>query len=622
MELTLVKNSRWAKKAKTSWFWMVGTLLLFLIVFQSNVNAQEETQLRLVAVDTTAFPTVSVTLLSADSRSAPADLSDLALRENGAPITDLNFTRVPSGVDVTFVLDANLGFNEIDGDIGPTRREKTLASIHHFSEQYMNPDGLDSVSIVVPGEDGQSGRFLISEATTAEAIDEAINNYDPEPLRPTPLNAMIALALEQAQQRKDDGRYQAILLFTDGRRLDQQLSFPQLVAQANDANVPVFSAILGESADPNEIANVSRLSDPTRAFYVHLTETELTDPIYQIWQDQSNPVRVQYRSHQRQSGRNQLTINLGSALISAEFEVMLVAPEVDLSLDATQILRAGVAPDTPLDALQPTIQPVSVRIKWPDGLPRQLTDLTFLVDGQPEKTPAGWQDSIQDQIELNWDISQLEEGSIDLAVRVVDELGYQGESDPVIVDIAINRPLPPTPAPTTVPPTAVQEVTPDSRLRWDLLAGAAILLFLVLIVIIWRRRKALAKDARSENEQERIEDPNMHTADGVVLIASLESLADSQTESFTVRGENVAIGSQAQNVQIVLEDGSVSRLHARIRRQDQEYWLFDEGGSDGTYLNYERLGLAPQKLSDGDVVQFGKVAFRFRLRQFIELERK
>ena len=268
----------------------------------------------------------------------------------------------------------------------------------------MNPDGLDTVSIVVPDEDGQNGRFLVSDAATADLIEKAIEDYDPQVLGSTPLNAMITLALDQAQQRKDNGRYQAVLLFTDGRRLDQQLSFPLLVAQANDANVPIYSAILGERADPLEIANVSRLSDPTRAFYVHMPEPEATDPIYQIWQDQSSPVRVQYRSNQRQSGRNQLTLNLGSALINTNFDVTLAAPEVAISLANTEIIRAGMAADTPLEVLQPAIQPITIQVEWPDGMPRQFTDVVLLVDGEPERVPAGWRDLGQGQIELDWDI--------------------------------------------------------------------------------------------------------------------------------------------------------------------------------------------------------------------------
>ena len=605
-------------------YWSVGIFLVFLAFYLPNVYGQEEVELRFVAVDTTAFPTVRITVLTADSHSAPADLSNFSLRENGSPITDLTFDHIASGIDVTFVLDANVGFDEIDDATGFTRREKVLESILRFAKQHMNRAGLDTVSIVVPDEDGQSGRFLISEGTTIEEIEEAINGFEQRRLSSTPLNAMVVLALEQAQQRKENGHYQAVLLFTDGRRLDQQLSFPQLIAQANDANVPIYSAILGESADPNEIANVSRLSDPTRAFYVHMREPEATDPIYQIWQEQSNPVQVQYRSRQRQSGRNQLTLNLGSTLIRTSFEVKLSAPKVELSLDDTQILRAGTAPDTLLTALQPTIQPATISVEWPDGLPRQLNDLILLVDGQPETVPGAWQGNIQEQIGFEWDISHLGEGAVELVVQVTDELGYQGISKPVIVEISIDRPLPPTPISTAEPLEPVRQALPIPSVRWELAAGAAIVLILVLVVLFWRRRRALAKDALAAIERENVaelEDPSLGSSSDWVLVATLESLSSSKEETFSIGDDNVTVGSQAQSAQIVLEDESVSRLHARIRCQDQEYWLFDEGGSEGTYLNYEKLGLAPQKLSDSDIVQFGKATYRFRLRKTVNLEK-
>ena len=187
-------------------------IILFLLAYSSlTLVAQEDSQLRLVSVDITSFPTVYITLLTADSRSAPADLSTISLRENGTPVTDLTLTNVPSGVDVTFVLDANIGFNEIDDDTGLTRREKVRDTIQRFATQYMSPDGLDTASIVVPGEDAQSGLFLLQDATAAQDVVTAIDSYDPARLSPTPLNEMLSLALDHAQERRDNGRYQAIL---------------------------------------------------------------------------------------------------------------------------------------------------------------------------------------------------------------------------------------------------------------------------------------------------------------------------------------------------------------------------------------------------------------------------
>ena len=164
---------------------------------------------------------------------------------------------------------------------------------------------------------------------------------------------------------------------------------------------------------------------------------------------------------------------------------------------------------------------------------------------------------------------------------------------------------------------------PAPEWRWEPFAAILLLLFLVLVLLFWRRRKAAAKRQRSQDEASAaaaLAGEIAQSSAEPALIAMLEPLHDSSPEPLFIDDENTTIGSQAQSVQIQLSDASVGRLHARIRRQgDNNYWLFDEGSAEGTYLNYERLGLAPRELTDGDVLQFGKVAFRFRLRPGAEL---
>jgi hypothetical protein len=91
-------------------------------------------------------------------------------------------------------------------------------------------------------------------------------------------------------------------------------------------------------------------------------------------------------------------------------------------------------------------------------------------------------------------------------------------------------------------------------------------------------------------------------------------IADSALPAPALIFHNVTIGRDAAAVNIVLDDSSISRLHARIHGDAREgYWLHDEGSAGGTYLNFERLGLAPRLLEHGDVIQFGRVMFRFVL---------
>lgn len=60
---------------------------------------------------------------------------------------------------------------------------------------------------------------------------------------------------------------------------------------------------------------------------------------------------------------------------------------------------------------------------------------------------------------------------------------------------------------------------------------------------------------------------------------------------------------------IFLDDITVSRRHAEVRREGARYWVADVGSLNGTYVNRERTEDA--ELSDGDEMQVGKFKLVF-----------
>ena len=60
---------------------------------------------------------------------------------------------------------------------------------------------------------------------------------------------------------------------------------------------------------------------------------------------------------------------------------------------------------------------------------------------------------------------------------------------------------------------------------------------------------------------------------------------------------------------IFLDDITVSRRHAEVRRVDDGYEVCDVGSLNGTYLNRERVETA--RLKDGDEVQIGTFKLLF-----------
>ncbi len=63
-------------------------------------------------------------------------------------------------------------------------------------------------------------------------------------------------------------------------------------------------------------------------------------------------------------------------------------------------------------------------------------------------------------------------------------------------------------------------------------------------------------------------------------------------------------------LEVALDDMSVSRLHAEIHLSDDVWVVRDRGSSNGTLLNGVRLGRTPQPVREGDTIQVGTLVFK------------
>jgi hypothetical protein len=590
---------------------MLGLLLLGQPAAAQQVQG-ERTDLRVTAVDSAPFPTVKVRVLATAAGNAPVgDLTRLVLRENGVPIPDTTTAQTPVGADIILVVDANADFLLFDDRSGLSRRDKLAAGISRYAEQFMNPAGLDRVSILVPDETGTGAAFLVTDAGRPSEVADAINAYNPATTSATPLQAMMVAAIEHLAS-SEDGRFQGVLLYTDGARLSRQLDYPALVEAALAARIPLYVAILGAEASAEEIANATGLYDPTNGLYVHMPEPEAADPIYAIFQAQGQQAELAYESALRQNGTHQVSVSLGNVRDTTEFELLLAAPEVSIEPPPTPVRRAGSAVDTPLELLQPAVLPLTVRVNWPDGRPRQLTEVVFQVDGAAQPLAIMPAVDAAGTLPVPWDISGKDAGTYRLEIAIADDLGFRAAAEPLDVVIEVARPSPPTPTPT---PTRAPSPTLGERLDGPLLPGLLVLALAAGGALVWLRRRAARPAPAEETSPQRIvpaADPR--PADGHVAVLTWQAADGSYGEQIELTTADVTIGRDAEAVDIIIEEPSISRLHARIRRAaNGQYWLYDEGSTAGTFLNYERLALAPKPLQHNDVVQLGRVTLRFRL---------
>ena len=77
---------------------------------------------------------------------------------------------------------------------------------------------------------------------------------------------------------------------------------------------------------------------------------------------------------------------------------------------------------------------------------------------------------------------------------------------------------------------------------------------------------------------------------------------------FFIDTEGTVIGRHPDS-DIFLDDVTVSRKHAEIRRSDEGFALHDVGSLNGTYVNRERVEEA--SLASGDEIQVGKFKLVF-----------
>ena len=79
-------------------------------------------------------------------------------------------------------------------------------------------------------------------------------------------------------------------------------------------------------------------------------------------------------------------------------------------------------------------------------------------------------------------------------------------------------------------------------------------------------------------------------------------------ETFPLDHERITIG-RSPDCDIFLDDVTVSRKHAILAKQDEQFGIEDQGSLNGTFLNRKRIENG--RLSDGDELQIGKYKLTF-----------
>ncbi len=78
---------------------------------------------------------------------------------------------------------------------------------------------------------------------------------------------------------------------------------------------------------------------------------------------------------------------------------------------------------------------------------------------------------------------------------------------------------------------------------------------------------------------------------------------------FTLADEQYSIGRD-KNCDIVIDDINVSRIHAWLKQEKQQWWLKDNNSTNGTFINDQAIN--NQRLNHEDVIRLGTATLIFK----------
>lgn len=127
-------------------------------------------------------------------------------------------------------------------------------------------------------------------------------------------------------------------------------------------------------------------------------------------------------------------------------------------------------------------------------------------------------------------------------------------------------------------------------------------------------KKAIKKDENYDVFKIDLENEMMENTDfdkTEMLFSSKLYLKDiSKNENYKVDKRKFIIGRKEEEVDVYLDNSKVSRLHAKIFNDNDEYYISDLQSSNGTYLNGKRLkNKEKYLLANSDIIKFADTKF-------------
>jgi hypothetical protein len=595
---------------------LLSIYLLFVVLISAHAQSQSTVRVSLYSLQTGSFPTITSGLDVFDSAGTVVtglESDAITLLEDNQPRPLKALEEVQTGVEFALALDPSPAFAYQDIN-AVSRFTKIVQVIKDWAATHADTLG-DDLSLV------PTYGVLSTHLSTTKTFVDALAAYQPDLPSISPTLDTLARALDAVSEPTPQaGMKRSILFVTSPTPVDAIPTLQNLTERAASQHIRVNVWIVA-STDFFSTSGATALKDlaiQTGGQVVTFSYEEPLPGLEMYLAPLRHTYRLTYVSGILTPGRHTLTVQavLDGETNSSEavpFEINIQPPNPILVAPPEQIVRNASDDRTlPTPAFLPNQQNIEIIVEFPDGRTRPLVRTTLLVDGQKaaENTSEPFD-------AFTWDLSgYVTSGQHVLSVEAVDSFGLSKVSLGVPVLITIVKPrfgLLPFLARNSLWIT----------ISAILFAGAVLGAILAGGRIKRRSRPAirrsqvdpLTQPVDSESGRHNLRLPWKHPVKqpDAYLVRLKDDGQPVTAPPIPISTSEMTFGSDPLKATRILDDPSVSPLHARLREENGEYILSDEKSTAGTWVNYEAL-VVPRHLQHGDVLHIGRLSYRFMLR--------
>lgn len=431
-----------------SWFFraLLALALLSCLPWKAaQAEAPGTAVASITAVDANNFPRMFtyVSVTGADGIPVSGlDESAFALTENGEAASATAVRAVTLGVQTVFAFDVGAAFKTRDV-LGNSRLDYLRLAVNDFAqaEGGLQPD-LDDISLITPEQE------LLIHANTRGPVVDALDRYTTDFAGVADHVALLTRAIDIASDATTRPGMRRVVVFASTGLSDnnQPVAVDTLIQRAQSAGIKLITIYVGPDGTqegPNAQA-LRTLADETGGIHAFLAGNDSLGPVFSTLAAERGQYQIEYRSMLNETGQHRLNV---SVELASGQSVRAREAVFQLRIEPPAVALETLAPSFSASSVKDTLD-VPYTLNFADGHSRDLQTVELIVDGAVAARATSGAESI------TWPMTSVTDSlTRTVQVRVVDELGLEGISQPASIFVEAPPPVveaPPTSATMTL----------------------------------------------------------------------------------------------------------------------------------------------------------------------------